>query len=162
MEGTFPITQVHLNTGKPSPDVIVALRWTDQRNEFGAPGMLLGDGGKKGDGTHGSLSGFDMHNMLVASGPDFRQGFVDERPTGNADLAPTILYLLGLQSTNSMDGRVLLEALDKAPAVAQKPESTTIRASCDVGLRHWEQYLKFTKMGDQVYFDEGNGESALK
>jgi arylsulfatase A-like enzyme len=162
MEGTFPISQVHLSTIKPSPDVIIALRWTNEQNEFGAPGMLIADAGKRGAGTHGSLSRFDMHNTLVASGPDFRRGFVDDLPTGNADIAPTILYLLGVQSPSPTDGRVLREAFEKAPAAVQRPESTTIKAGCDVDLRHWEQYLKFTKIGDQIYFDEGNGGSVFK
>jgi hypothetical protein len=31
-----------------------------------------------------------------------------------------------------------------------------------VDLRHWEQYLQLTKIGDQVYFDEGNGEATFR
>jgi arylsulfatase A-like enzyme len=162
MEGTFPIDQARLGTAKTSPDVIVAMRWTNESNDFGAPGMLIADTGKRGSGTHGSLSRFDMHNTMVASGPDFRQSFVDQLPSGNADVAPTVLYLLGVMPPNTMDGRVLREALRKGSEPAQKPEPTTLKASCDVGLRHWEQYLKFTKFGEQVYFDEGNGESKLR
>jgi arylsulfatase A-like enzyme len=162
MEGTFPISEIHLSSSKASPDVVVAMRWTNERNEFGAPGMLVADGGKRGTGTHASLSPFDMHNTLVASGPDFQQSFIDELPSGNADLAPTILYLLGVKPQNPMDGRVLQEALKQDPASLQKAETTTIKAACDVDLRHWEQYLKFTRMGSQVYFDEGNGESRLR
>jgi arylsulfatase A-like enzyme len=162
LEGTFPLSQVHLSTTKPFPDVVVALRWTNGRNEFGAPGMLTADAGKKGAGTHGSLSPFDMHNTLVANGPDFRKGFIDEIPSGNADLAPTILHILGVRPRSPMDGRILLEALQKGQPTNQKPESITIRASCNVDFRHWEQYLKFTKLGEQIYFDEGNGESVLR
>ncbi len=162
VEGTFPLSQVHLSTTDPSPDLVVALRWTRERNEFGAPGMLIADSGKKGGGTHGSLSPYDMHNTLIAKGPDFRRGFVDELPTGNADLAPTILTILGVPEFGPMDGRVLQEALARGGSDTQKPATTDIAAKCDVGFRHWEQHLKFTKFGNQIYFDEGNGESTFK
>lgn len=162
VEGTFPLSQVHLSTTDPSPDVVVALRWTRERNEFGAPGMVIADAGKKGAGTHGSLSAYDMHNTLIAKGPDFRKGFVDDLPTGNADVAPTVLSILGVSEPAKMDGRVLREAMATDSSVTQKPDTTTIKAGCDVGFRHWEQYLKFTKMGSQIYFDDGNGESVFR
>jgi hypothetical protein len=43
---------------------------------------------------------------------------------------------------------------------ADKPEEQTIRASRLLGPRRWDQYLKFTTMGRQIYFDEGNGASS--
>src|ERR1051325_6680708 len=89
VEGTFPLEQVRLNSANPAPDLVVSLRWTDDKNQYGAPGLVTSEGGKKNDGTHASLSRFDMHNTLVAAGPDFRQGFMDALPTGNADAAPT-------------------------------------------------------------------------
>ena len=103
-----------------------------------------------------------VHNTLIATGPDFRKGFVDELPTGNADLAPTILSILGIKDPGSMDGRILQEALVGDGTHVLAPESTTLKAACDVGFRHWEQYLKLTKMGNQVYFDEGDGDSVIK
>lgn len=54
-------------------------------------------GGKRGAGTHASLSRFDMHNTLVANGPSFRRGYLDQFPSGNADVTSTILALLGLR-----------------------------------------------------------------
>ena len=59
-----------------------------------------------------------MHNTLVAAGPDFKSHFVDERPTGNADVAPTIRHLLGFP-TDHLDGRVFGEALTKGHAPSE-------------------------------------------
>ena len=162
LPGTFPIEQVRMNTSKTAPDVILSMRWSADTNEHGTPGMLQADTGKKGTGTHASLSRFDMHNTLVANGPDFRVGLIDELPSGNADLAPTLLALLGVPSSSPMDGRILQEALRTPSAAVPKPNTQTLEATFEVGLRRWKQYLKFTTIGDQIYFDEGNGEAVLK
>jgi predicted AlkP superfamily pyrophosphatase or phosphodiesterase len=157
IEGTFPLEQVRLNSTNPVPDLVVSLRWSDEPNQYGAPGLVTSDGGKKGDGTHASLSRYDMHNTLVAAGPDFRKGFIDGLPTGNADLAPTILWILGVPPPQPLDGRILAEALSAHAPPGDKPEQQTIRATRNLGPRRWDQYLKFTTMGKQIYFDEGNG-----
>ncbi len=162
LPGTFPIEQIRMNTSKTTPDVIFSMRWNAEENEFGAPGMLQADTGKKGAGTHASLSRYDMHNTLVANGPDFRVGFVNELPTGNADVAPTILALLGVAAPTPMDGRVLQEAFRNPTSELAKPDTQTLEATVDVGLRRWHQYLKYTTLGNQIYFDEGNAKSTLK
>ena len=60
---------------------------------------------------HGSLSPFDMHNTCIAAGPDFRKGILDNMATGNIDIAPTVLWLLGVEPQPKLSGRVLSEAL---------------------------------------------------
>ena len=45
VEGTFPLDVVRLNTTNGAPDVIVSFRWFADRNENGAPGMLISGGG---------------------------------------------------------------------------------------------------------------------
>jgi hypothetical protein len=57
-----------------------------------------------------------------------------------------------------MDGRVLGEAMTGGGA-APKPEQTKYKASRDLGVRHWQQYLTVSQVGPVLYFDEGNGES---
>jgi arylsulfatase A-like enzyme len=162
MPGTFSLKQVHLDSGNEQPDVAAALRWNNEHNDFGAPGMLVADSGKKGSGTHGSLSPFDLHNTLVASGPDFRRGWIDELPTGNADVAPTVLWILGVKPASAMDGRVLTEALAAREDPTAKPEQQTIDAETDLGPFRWRQYLKYTTYGKQFYIDEGNGACRLR
>jgi predicted AlkP superfamily pyrophosphatase or phosphodiesterase len=162
IEGTFPLDQVHLNTTNPVPDVVVSMRWTADLNDFGTPGMVIGENGTKGKGTHASLSPYDMHNTLVASGPDFRRGMVNELPTGNIDVAPTILWILGISPPVKMDGRVLHEALADSHPPTAKPVTKTIEARRDLGPHVWKQYLKYTTFGGSVYYDEGNGAPILR
>jgi arylsulfatase A-like enzyme len=162
LDGTFPLSQVRIDTDKTEPDVVVSLRWSADKNEFGTPGLVLGDEGKKGKGTHASLSRFDMHNTLVAAGPDLRRGFISELPSGNADLVPTILWILGIEPPQRMDGRILTEALEGHSAGAPKAEQKTIEATTEHGLFRWRQVLKFSTVGEAIYFDEGNGEARRK
>ncbi len=156
MEGTFTLAQVHL-TSPTAPDIIVSSRWRDQPNEFGVLGLVASDLGKsRGQGTHTTFSPHDLHNTLIASGPDFRHGWSDETPTGNIDVAPTILALLGLKPPQPMDGRVLTEALrDAKPAPNAKPDELV--AQRDLGDAIWRQNLRLTSVGGTSYFLEGNG-----
>jgi predicted AlkP superfamily pyrophosphatase or phosphodiesterase len=162
LAGTFPISTVRIATTNTGPDVLVSLRWTPEKNQYGAPGMFFSEGGTRNKGSHASLSPFDMRNTLVASGPDFKKGFVNDMPSGNADVVPTLLHILGVKPPSPLDGRVLHEALVDSHVEVPKPETKTIEASHDVGLFHWRQYLKFTKVGEAIYFDEGNGEAVLR
>jgi len=159
VEGTFPLEQVGISTTNGAPDVLISLRWTAEPNEFGAPGLFVAEGGKKGKGSHASLSAFDMRNTLVAAGPDFKSGFIDELPSGNADLAPTILHILDIPqpASSPMDGRVLEEALVGTTPSGLAPATKTIETHRDLGLFEWHQYLKITQCAGRTYFDEGNG-----
>ena len=155
VKGTFPLSAVRLDS-PGAPDVVVSLQWNDARNEFGAPGEIAYDGGKNKKGAHGSLSPFDMHNTLVAAGPDLRAGLASDLPSGNLDLAPTIAWILGLKPSQKMDGRILSESLINPPSAAPKAKTKTLEAKRDLGKVRWEQYLKTSRVGDTIYFDEGN------
>jgi len=159
LPGTF-----HLNDAKidnpHAPDVVMAFRWNDSKNQFGTPGMIDADWQREaGKGTHATLSRFDMHNTLVVAGPDFRRGQTDDLPTGNVDLAPTILHILGIKPPQGMDGRVLSEAMvnvNQAPA-GGKTEAKTIEAKKDFTAGSWRQSLRISRVGSTIYLDEGNG-----
>ena len=151
--GTFDLHTAHIAT-KEAPDVVMALHWTADRNAYGAPGMVDGDSGrKKGKGTHASLSAYEMHNMLIAAGPDFRVGWQDETPTGNVDLAPTVLWILGVPQAQPMDGRVLLEAMPGHTLKRSVSQEVLRAQDTDNG---WRQYLKVSHVGTTEYLDEGN------
>lgn len=155
IEGTFKLSDVGIDT-PDAPDVVVSMRWDDRLVQGGMQGTIVYDGtsAKRGQGTHGSLSRFDMHNTLIAAGPDFKTGFVSQLPSGNTDVAPTVAQILGLDVKIPMDGRVLGEALvdGKAPEVAAK--TSTLEAKRTANRR--SQYLRVTKFGDRSYYDEGN------
>ena len=159
-EGTFTLAQLHMDT-PDAPDVVVASRWNDRPNKFGTLGEVTSDVGRNLDeGTHASLSRFDMHNTLIVSGPDFRRGWNDETPSGNIDLAPTILTLLGLPTPTSMDGRALSEAFRDAKT-NPSAQSHELVAERDLGNATWHQTLRLTNVGRTTYFVEGNGERVV-
>ncbi len=96
MEGTFTLDQVRINT-PDAPDIAVSMRWTKDKNDAGIPGTVPCESWlTASQGIHSSLSPFDMHNTLIAAGPDFQKGMVDHLPSGNVDLAPTVLHILGV------------------------------------------------------------------
>jgi arylsulfatase A-like enzyme len=156
--GTFSLAQAHLNSGD-APDVVVSLRWTPDKNRNDVPGMLFADKSSfgSGQGLHVSLSPFDMHATLIAAGPDFQSATTSELPSGNVDIAPTILHVLGIQQPKQMDGRVLTEALrnGKGPLPAKK--SQRLEASASNASHQWHQYLQISEVNGVQYFDQGNG-----
>jgi len=89
----------------------------------------------------------------VASGPDFRRGWNDETPSGNIDIAPTILHLLGLKPPQPLDGRILREALRNSPNESPVAREQTLHARRE----DWAQYLRLTTVDGSRYFLEGNG-----
>ena len=125
-EGAFPLESVHANTAD-APDVLVALRWNNKTNRFGTPGEITTDSGRPaGEGSHATLSEFDVHNTLIAAGPDFRHDFASDLPSANVDVAPTVLRLLGVNAPGKFDGRVLSEAMsaESTPAPVVSPSLT--------------------------------------
>jgi arylsulfatase A-like enzyme len=124
------------------------------------PGALLADGRtyRTGAGTHGSLSRFDMHNTLIAAGPDFKPGFQSQTPSASHDLAPTVLDILNIPTPKAgMDGRVLREAFAGAKeSDIPQVETTVLHAQRQLDKKLWQQYLKISKVGNLTYLDEGN------
>jgi len=156
MQGTFGLDQAKIDS-QHAPDVMMAFRWNDSKNQFGIPGMIDADWQRgAGKGTHATLSRFDMHNTLIAAGPDFRHGQVNDLPSGNVDLTPTILRILAITSPQQLDGRILSEAMVNVDA-GLKPETKTIEATKDFPAGTWRQSLQISRVGSTNYLDEGNG-----
>jgi predicted AlkP superfamily pyrophosphatase or phosphodiesterase len=81
--------------------------WTDAPNAHGMKGTTSSNG----TAGHGSSSPWDIHNTLIAAGPDLKPGLTVDAPSANVDFAPTFLKLLGLPIPASVEGRPLDEAL---------------------------------------------------
>ena len=161
-EGTFPLSAAGVDS-PDAPDVIVSPRWSAEKNAFGVPGALIHDGGKKiGLGMHGSLSPFDQSNTLIAAGPDIRVGVRSELHSGNIDVAPTVLWLMGIRPLVPLDGRVLFEAIRDRKPDTVKPEEKRIEAARDLDGVRWTQYLRTVTCQGATYFLEGNGEQIAK
>ena len=78
MEGTFALEQANIQNDR-APDVVMAFRWDASKNQFDVPGMIDADWQRAaGKGTHATLSRFDMHNTLIAAGPDFKRGEMND------------------------------------------------------------------------------------
>ena len=129
LPGTLHLGMVRAeNAAGRNPDIIVSFDYDEYTVIGGMPGteysgILLNSSYR---GMHGSFSPLDVHNTLIAYGPDFREGYVDTLPTGNVDVAPTVATILGLSLLHA-DGRPLLEALKHGP-----PESEYQVASQEI------------------------------
>jgi arylsulfatase A-like enzyme len=161
-EGTFALGDAMIHS-RQAPDVAFSFRWTNATNNNGAPGFIISESQGSNlslavqKATHASLSPFDMHNTLVAAGPDLRSAFIDETPSGNLDVAPTILEILGVKPSQPMDGRVLSEALNsndaKAPAINHKQ----LQAHASLPTGEWTQTLDISEVSGVRYLDQGIG-----
>ena len=112
-------------------DVLVFSDWLPDENRHGFPGLVTASG--LAAATHGSTSPFDVRAAFLAAGPDIKRGIRTDVPTGNADLAPTVLWLLGLPIPPGMDGRVLHELLTEGP----DPADVDVRTRQHVAETSW-------------------------
>ena len=109
--GTLPMSMVKLENAGRAPDIIISYDFDADAMVAGVPGVeyeSMSSGNNRG--MHGSFSPRDVHNTLIAAGPDFKTSFADTLPTGNVDVAPTVAQIFGL-SLPGANGRPLLEAL---------------------------------------------------
>ncbi|HEX4122590.1 MAG TPA: alkaline phosphatase family protein, partial [Verrucomicrobiae bacterium] len=158
VSGTFPLADIHMNSPF-APDIVLAMRWKPDSSKYGVPGLMYCDHDYPipNKGSHATLSPTEMHNTAVAFGPDFMHGMSDTLPTGNIDIAPTILWILGVQPKQKMSGRVLSEALSiPAPAVGT-PQTHHEEATWKGKDFVWRQYLDISEVDGVRYYDQGNG-----
>lgn len=112
VSGTLATTLAHWQHAR-SGTVLVSGAWS-----HAGPGGVPGTTTQAGTAGHGTTSPYDVHNTLVAAGPGLRAAAVGVAPTSNADIAPTLLALLGLPPAPTMTGRVIRELLASGPAPA--------------------------------------------
>jgi arylsulfatase A-like enzyme len=110
LPGTLPLSLIQLeNKNHRNPDIIVSGNFNETARIKGYPGTEFNNGGNN-RGMHGTFSSIDVHNTLIAYGPNFKKNHVNYLPTGNVDVAPTIAHLLGIKLPDT-DGRILYETL---------------------------------------------------
>jgi arylsulfatase A-like enzyme len=118
--GTMPLAAIGMegpdSRSPPLPDLVVSFDWDDAATSAAGPGTPGSEhSSPQGQrGMHGSFSPRDVHNTLIALGPDFRAGVASDYPSSNLDLAPTLAALLGLALPHA-EGRVLDEAFAREP-----------------------------------------------
>lgn len=114
IKGTLSMDLVSYNHSRAA-DILVSASWDHEKNEYG----YMGSSAQSGIAGHGTTSPYDLQINLFASGPDFRNKTISKVPSGNIDIAPTILYLLELPPEQPMDGR----ALEEITIYGSKPDS---------------------------------------
>jgi arylsulfatase A-like enzyme len=159
--GALPMSDVRLigAANVPQPSIVAGFR------SFDARGCALGDelcaveiadtSLQTGQGMHGSSSRADTRNFMAAMGPDFKAGFADKMPVSNADIAPTLAHILGIDlsahnaAAGTFTGRVIGEAL---PGGKRVPVSSKVLMSLPApnGVK---TELDEQIVGSAVYFD---------
>ena len=154
--GTLPASLVNTE-GPRTPEITMSFRWSSGRNDAGYDGYVYSTGGRPGRGQHGSMSKSELRNILFAAGPSFKQGVQVDTPTGNIDMAPTVLRILGISSGAGMEGRVLEEALANGPDAGKVDWSTELHgAERRLGYKVYRQQIQISRVGETTYIDHGN------
>jgi predicted AlkP superfamily pyrophosphatase or phosphodiesterase len=109
--GTLSFDAIRWNHDRAA-QILFSPDWTDAANEYG----MRGTAASSGTAGHGSSSPWDVHNTLIAAGPDLKRGVIVDMPSANIDFAPTFLGLLDIARPPSMQGRLLEEALADSAA----------------------------------------------
>jgi len=122
--GALPMSQASLMglAVTPQPSILISFRSFDTKcaNPELCAVEVSDSAYQQGQGMHGSFSRADTHNFMAAYGPDFKKGFRDPTPVSNADVAPTLAKILGIEvpAKGKLVGRVMTEALPDGAAVA--------------------------------------------
>jgi predicted AlkP superfamily pyrophosphatase or phosphodiesterase len=153
----FPLRLI-LNQNPRSPDILMSFAWESSPNRFGLMGVGAFAQGNVGvgGGNHGSISPYEINSVLVATGPHFKQGTTTIIPSGNVDLLPSILHLLGLTPPEAVDGRVLYEALENGPNPEEIFVETQVHEAVDrTRNTAFKQRVQISKVDQTVYLDKG-------
>lgn len=144
--GTLSTGSVQWNHERAG-QLLLSTRWNDDENEFGYKGATLLRAVGAG---HGSSASWDIHIPFIGYGPAFKQGKEFATPSSNVDIAPTILHLLGLPHPDTMDGRILKEALKGGPtpdaqqinSIIHKTDSGASIQISQYGKHHYVDWAK--------------------
>lgn len=140
IDGTLSFDLIRWNHDRAA-DILVSSNWDEEPNEAGFRGRTH----QMGVAGHGTSSPWDIHNTLIAAGPDFKSGVSNPVPSGNVDLAPTVLHLSGIEPPDSMDGRILLESLRSGPDPGSVPVTKTVHEATAAG-DDWRYRLELTEL----------------
>jgi Type I phosphodiesterase / nucleotide pyrophosphatase len=153
--GTLPMSQLGLK-GKavtPNPSIVVNFRSyaTGCDEPINCTVEIADTVLRQGQGMHGSFSRADTMNFMAAIGPDFKVGYIDALPVGNADVGMTIAQLMDLHPANEggLIGRVISEALPNGIVPKAVPGMFASKPASN-GLK---TVVKYQRVLAQRYFD---------
>ncbi len=159
VEGTFSLEFIHEFNQERGPDILFTLPWSSSPNTFGvsgthytttnrSTGLLTGVGS-----GHGGMSPWAVRSTMIAWGVDFKRGATVRVPASNVDIVPTILALKGISGGDTLDGRVLSEALRDGVDEEQIFFGTRLIRT-QVGTRY-RAGIQVTEVGRHRYIDKG-------
>ena len=153
--GALPASLIGLE-GPRAPSLAMSFRWDSTANAAGFAGHAYSTNLGPGRGQHGSMSRHETRNVFFARGPAFKQSTAVATPTGNVDLAPTVLRLLDLPGGEAMHGRILHETLQGGPDTVEW-QTTTHEAERNTPNGRYRQAITVSRVGATLYVDEGSG-----
>jgi len=120
-----------------------------------------GDRWTTGMGMHGAAGAREIHNVGAAIGPDFKRVFLDQNPTANVDVAPTISRVLGLMINAGPGGayptgRALTEALAGESSYVGASHAFTMTTDLELQGVEAITTLRLTRLGDRIYLDDSS------
>ncbi|MDZ8054664.1 MAG: alkaline phosphatase family protein [Aulosira sp. ZfuVER01] len=153
--GALPLSSIGLkgDAKTPVPAIVINFKTfaTDPNNPVNTEVEIADTGLQQGQGMHGSFGRGDTFNNMAAIGPDFKAGYVDSAPVSNADVAPTLAKILGLNipSSGDLKGRAITEALVGGPDTVDYTKGT-LRS--EPSANGQETILNYQAVGDTKYF----------
>lgn len=147
--GTLSFESVHWNHPTRAGDILVDKNWNNSKNDKGYEGASF----SKGVAGHGSISPYEIHIALIASGPSFKESYESDIPTSNVDLVPTILYISKIAGYKNMDGRVMTELLLANNTPAPKPKTEIVNTETKINNTNYKLSLYRTTVGKNTYID---------
>jgi arylsulfatase A-like enzyme len=157
ISGTIPNSIVGLE-GPRAPDLALSFKWSGTPNMHGYPSHVYSTSGSSGTGQHGSMSKQELSNVLLAKGPSFKSSCEINVPSGNVDIAQTVLHILGVRSDQQFDGRVLKESLTNGINPEDVQYETIIHsAEHSFHDKVYRQIIHTYKVDNTIYISQGNG-----
>jgi len=153
--GTLPLSAIGLKGGARTPTPSIIVNFRSETTGCDQPlycSVTVTDAVQvQGQGHHGSFSRADTANFMAAIGPAFKAGFVNDAPVSNADIAPTLAQMIGVElpPVGELRGRVISEALTGGTAV-QPWRYDVVSPPGDGGLR---TIVNMQVVGKTRYFD---------
>jgi arylsulfatase A-like enzyme len=153
--GTLPMESVALegSAQMPHPSMVVTFKSFELNHGSLLSAVQISDTPlQEGQGMHGGFGRDNTFNNMAAVGPDFKQRFEDPLPVSNADIAPTLARVLGLEfpAGGSLKGRVLEEALRGGPAAGATRRRKLSSGVTSTGLA---TVLEYQEYAGHRYFD---------
>jgi hypothetical protein len=132
LPGTLPLSAIKLKGTALTPFPAIVVNFGSFDTGCDQPLMcaisLADTRLQHGQGTHRA----GTMNFMAAFGPDFRPGFADDAPVGNADLGKTIAHMLGLKIP--FRGQLLGSVIGEALPGGEMPGIRLGRSECSRSL----------------------------